>query len=117
LKEGFVTENVTIELWELEEELTMLILCQGITDVRITEQLKNQSTNTYTVKGLEMELVDDDKMVIFTDVDNYILGNITFLSGFLVDCLLYITRWRDNHKKVCCYELRTEYGHVSIEIL
>lgn len=114
LRGGVITDNERIGFDELEEDLLMLIFYHGKAEFRITEDLVH--TVTYTVEGIGFEQ-EDDKTVIGKDMYDYMISHNTFLSCFNLDQIVYITRFRDEDRLPCCYELRAINGHISIEVL
>lgn len=93
----------------------MLTFCQGVENFRITEEISGNMV-TYTVCGLGFEF-EDDGIVVGTDMEDTILYRLTFFSCFNLNQIVYITRYRDNHRLACCYELRLKTGQITVEIL
>jgi hypothetical protein len=114
LRGGVITENERIGFDELEEDLLMLIFYHGKEKFRITEDLVN--TVTYTVEGIGFEQ-EDDEVVVGSDMYDYMILKNTFLSCFNLIQIVCITRYRDENRLPCCYELHVTEGHVSIEVL
>ena len=102
-----------ISMEDLVDELEFQSWEEGTELFKITESFIKKEKSTYLVRYLKAEV--EAGMIFMSDLDKIIQNNKLVVSGFLKECVRYVSRYISKETDMYCYKMQFQDGHVVIE--